>query len=316
MGTIVAGLATSHAFTFMNPIDWDGFREKNRESFRRRRGIDAPIHPKIADETVDDNHGRYESIRVAHAALREQLHETAPDALIVIGDDQNEVFVNGIIPQLAVYRGGDFTLSRRFTTGETTYRSHPPMSEAILESGIAAGFDIAIMDTLPDAVLESHAHAQVLEALMPEAEIPIVPLYVNAVHYPALAPRRCYELGQLIGRVIDSRPEGEKIAICASGGLSHFTAGYPWDHYNGPFSYGAISEDFDRDALAAMERGEGDKLADLSGSELLTHGDIELRTWIVLLGALGATRPRFVVYEPFYRAIMGMAVVSWPSVTS
>ena len=46
----------------------------------------------------------------------------------------------------------------------------------------------------------------------------------------------------------------------------------------------------------------------------MANGDIELRTWIVLLGIIGNTAPQLTVYEPFYRAIMGMAVVSWPAI--
>jgi hypothetical protein len=43
----------------------------------------------------------------------------------------------------------------------------------------------------------------------------------------------------------------------------------------------------------------------------MTHGDIELRSWMTLPGALGDMVNSFTVYEPFYRAIMGMAVASW-----
>lgn len=316
MGAIIAGMATSHAFTFMEPEDWDSFRERNRDSYLRRRGAEAPVHPKIALETTDRNRERFENIRAAHRKLREQLDATRPDSIIVIGDDQNEVFVNGTIPQIAVYKGGDFTLSPRFTTGKTRYRSHPSLAETLLVGGVAEGFDVAVIDSFEDDVLSSHAHAQVLEALVPKADIAVVPIYVNAIHHPALEPRRCYEFGQLIRRVISSRPRSEKVAICASGGLSHFTAGYPWDQYEGPFFYGAISESFDREIIEAMKRGEGDRLAKLSGADLMANGDIELRTWIVLLGALGRTVPQLTVYEPFYRAIMGMAVASWPAVSA
>lgn len=313
MGSIVAGFATSHAFTFMDPGEWDRFRERNRESFRRRRGTDAPIHPKIAEESIDDVRTRFKKIRAAHDALRTQIRESRPDVMIVIGDDQNEIFVNGTIPQVAVYSGKDFTLSPRFTSGQKKYRSHPDFAEALIERGMDEGFDVAIMVSFAGDVLESHAHAQVLDALLPAADTPVVPVYVNAIHHPAPGPQRCYEFGRVLRRVIEARPASERVAICASGGLSHFTAGYPWDHYNGPYYYGAISEEFDRQALAAIERGEGETLARLSSDDLLAHGDIELRTWIVLLGAMGGSRPKFAIYEPFYRAIMGMAVASWPA---
>ncbi len=60
-----------------------------------------------------------------------------------------------------------------------------------------------------------------------------------------------------------------------------------------------------------MGRGEGKKLSGLSAQDLLDHGDIEMRSWILLLGAVGKTPAKVLAYEPFYRAIMGMAVAYW-----
>ena len=45
--------------------------------------------------------------------------------------------------------------------------------------------------------------------------------------------------------------------------------------------------------------------------ELIEHGEAELRQWIVLLGAVGARKPEFLVYEPLFRSIMGMGVGWW-----
>jgi hypothetical protein len=61
-----------------------------------------------------------------------------------------------------------------------------------------------------------------------------------------------------------------------------------------------------------MADGEGSKLAALSSADLLDHGEIELRSWIVLAGAVGAVPARVLAYEPLYRGLMGMAVVQWP----
>jgi hypothetical protein len=36
-----------------------------------------------------------------------------------------------------------------------------------------------------------------------------------------------------------------------------------------------------------------------------------MRQWIVLQGALGEARPKHLVYEPFFRGVMGMAVGLW-----
>jgi hypothetical protein len=74
---------------------------------------------------------------------------------------------------------------------------------------------------------------------------------------------------------------------------------------------GDISVEFDRKIVGWMRSGEGERLAAISSRELIEHGEGELRQWIVLLGALGAVRPEFLVYEPLYRSIMGMGVGYW-----
>jgi aromatic ring-opening dioxygenase LigB subunit len=116
----------------------------------------------------------------------------------------------------------------------------------------------------------------------------------------------------LLGGIIRNHLDDKRIAIYASGGLSHFTAGYPWRFYRGPFGYGCISEDFDRKVLQWIADGQASKLAELSSAELLDHGEIELRSWIVLTGAVGAVPARVLAYEPLYRGLMGMAVAQWP----
>ena len=63
-----------------------------------------------------------------------------------------------------------------------------------------------------------------------------------------------------------------------------------------------------------MERisdGDVEAFARLSSADLLDHGNIELRSWIVALGAIGAVKPKTLVYEALYRGLMGMGVASW-----
>ncbi len=55
----------------------------------------------------------------------------------------------------------------------------------------------------------------------------------------------------------------------------------------------------------------GSRLASLTSQDLLDNGEIELRSWIVLLGALGDRPASELVYEPFYRANMAMGVAYW-----
>jgi hypothetical protein len=314
LGKIAGAVATSHAFALAEPKDWDDIRASNRAGFRRRYGKEAPIQPEIERETMDEVTPRYERVRAAHEALRQQIVEARPDMLIVIGDDQDEILREDNLPQLAVYSGEGFTL-RQHAKSRARYRSHSAFVAALIERGVNEDFDFATLGRFAEDELKSHAHWQFLDRFLPDGDVPVVLVFVNAIHHPAVSPKRCYAVGELIGRVIADRPEGERAIICASGGLSHFTAGYPWPHYHGPFGYGGISPDFDRRLLRRIEAGEGRALAaELTSDDLLMHGDIEFRAWIALLGAMGAVHSRFTVYEPFFRAIMGMGVASWPAV--
>jgi aromatic ring-opening dioxygenase LigB subunit len=142
-----------------------------------------------------------------------------------------------------------------------------------------------------------------------DSGVPAIPVFVNAVHPPAPSPARCYAFGQAIARVLKNTPE--RIILCASGGLSHFSPSHPWAHHVGGRYVGDISVEFDRRIVDWMRAGEGEKLARFTSRELIEHGEAELRQWIVMLGAIGSARPEFLVYEPLYRSIMGMGVGWW-----
>lgn len=49
----------------------------------------------------------------------------------------------------------------------------------------------------------------------------IVPLQVGVLQFPIPTARRCYKLGQALRRAIESYPEDLKVAVVATGGLSH-----------------------------------------------------------------------------------------------
>jgi len=60
-----------------------------------------------------------------------------------------------------------------------------------------------------------------------------------------------------------------------------------------------------------IRSGRASALRELSSQDLLANGGIEMRQWFVMLGALGNRAPDQLVYEPFYRGVMGMAVGYW-----
>ena len=313
MAQIVAGMASSHAYALWTPDLWDYRRERSREGFQRRTGKVAPVQPQIEQETLEANLVRYQNLRGGLNKLKDQLTAVNADVLILIGDDQDEHYREHV-PQLSLYTGDHLIAVDRALDSDHTnraeHRCDADLANHILNATVEDGFDVASSRCFPNDLLVSHAHAQVLSYLNPT--IPVVPVFVNSIHVPSPTPARCYAFGESMRKAIDSYGPQTRVALYASGGLSHFSQGYPYQHYSGPFSLGSISEDFDRRIVGWMREGKGSELTSLTSQELIDNGEIELRCWITLLGVLGDRKPEWLVYEAFYRGIMGMGVGYWP----
>jgi aromatic ring-opening dioxygenase catalytic subunit (LigB family) len=316
MGRIVAGFASSHANTLVEPHHWDERREHNRLGYKKRYGVEPPMHPKIAEESIEIRKQRYQKIHEGLIFLRDRVREKKPDALILIGDDQNENYREDNLPQVAIYVGDHLVPVDRHNEGNehqrVSYRCHTELANSLLNGLVERDFDVASSKSFPRDELLAHAHAPILRRIIPDAEVPVVLIFVNAIHVPTISPKRCYRLGQAIKDIVDQeRPAGERFTIYASGGLSHFTAGYPWPHYKGTHTYGSICEEFDRKIIDWMKRGEGENFFRFTSHDLLDNGEIELRSWITLLGTVGQTPAQILAYEPFYSANMAMSVAYW-----
>jgi len=46
-------MASSHAFTLLDPEKWDEVRERNRAGYKRRYGVEPPVQPKVAEESPE-----------------------------------------------------------------------------------------------------------------------------------------------------------------------------------------------------------------------------------------------------------------------
>ena len=227
MAQIIAGMASSHAYTFISPEQWDTRREWSRQGYERRNGKPAPVQPQIEQETLESNLARFQHISGGLNKLKESLASLKPDVLVLIGDDQNELF-REYLPQFAIYTGERFLSIDREHDRTLECRSDAALATHVLNRAVEAGFDLASSSSFPEDKLISHAHAQVLSFLSPS--VPVLPVFVNSIHVPSPNPDRCYEFGQCLGRAIESFPEDRRVALYASGGLSHFSQGYPYKH--------------------------------------------------------------------------------------
>ena len=232
-------------------------------------------------------------VHTAYEEIKRALAEARPDVICIVGGDHIEGFFLTSVPALAVYVGA--TVSGQFDRYRYTFTVHEPLARALLEQGIERGFDLTYSQ---DLALD-YAFYVPLHFAMPTPGLPIVPLYVNVYLPPQPTPARCYAWGQALRAILDARPE--RVALVASGGLSHFPV---TDRYASPDC------EWDRQLLERLEAGRGRETAALTGEELDKAGNVELRTWITLLGAVGDAKARVVCYEPSWHH--GNAVVTWP----
>ena len=186
MGKIVNAMALSHAFAMRDPSTWDEGRQQNRSRYIERQGKEPPVPPGLAAANPADDAIRFEHIRSAQEKLRKELAQSKPDIVIVVGDDQNENLGKDLMPQIAVYTGGDYIAKMRHSRAGRSYRAEQAFSLKLLEAGVKRGFDIASIGSFADNTLMSHAHVQALDTLFPKIRRP----RLSSSSTPSTIPRR------------------------------------------------------------------------------------------------------------------------------
>lgn len=302
---LVLGLATSHAPAVLLPVEaWPAAHKLMTANVAQSSDVEA--------ETPDVLRTARERIDSSAAALRSALEAARPDVLIIVGDDQNEVFGPPINPNLAVYCGDKVTGNTLLRFQEHGYDEtvtldcHPEMAHALADGLVERGFDPAVMTELrPLSKPEGIGHAFTRPAQMLQLSgsgVPIVPVFLNSYHEPLPSAQRCFALGQAIREIADSRPE--RIAVLGSGGLSHDPGG--------PRA-GWIDEPLDRWVLDRLSQGRGEELTNLFTfkTDTLHGGSGEIRSWVVVAGAMPEVRAEIVDYIPLRHSITGLGFATW-----
>ena len=229
----------------------------------------------------------------AFAVLRADLEAARPDVLIVVANDQFVNFFFDNIPTFFVTLADE--VQGRFTRYRFNYRNDAELGRAILEAGVGAGLDLSFGE---DIELQ-HTQMVPLHFLLPEPDIPILPIFVNTWIDPLPTPARCYALGNLIRQVADASPH--RVAMLATGGLSHFP---------GSPRIGEIDTSFDEGLLRQMRDGAGPALAELTLEQLRQSGNSEFLNWMVTVGAVSDTPASETFYMPDHVAT-GWGFASW-----
>jgi 2,3-dihydroxyphenylpropionate 1,2-dioxygenase len=242
----------------------------------------ATVHaPQLFTRPPSEDPAQLDADIAAMRELGKSLDETKPDAVIVIGSDHLETFFLSSVPTFAVMSGE--SSHAHFANKDYDLPIHQALAEEILDGLVRADFDMSYSQ---DAVL-GHSFAAIYEWVIEGRAIPVIPIFVNAYLPPLPSARRCEALGKAIAKIIEGRPE--RVAIVASGGMSH---------YPGTWKYPQPAFDFDHWAIKKMEQGKHDALLDLTVEQLDEVGNTEMLPWMILFGAIGNQPGELLTYQP------------------
>jgi hypothetical protein len=263
-------------------------------------------------ETPEVINGYIARVNTAFAGLRRELADFKPDALIIVGDDDKHMFDESNMPAISVFTGNEvwgstspYYMKEPPAKSRVTIPVHSELAKVILRGLVKRGFDPASSSVLKpigdpeDGV--SHMIVYPAPRLYLGLDIPIIPIFINEYNPPMPTGRRCWDLGLALADIFKERPE--RIAIYASGGLSH-------DPF-GPRA-GWVDEPLDRWILERIEQNRGEDLTRLFSfdSDTLRGGTGEIRAWITVAGA--CRWPATVLdYMPIHHAKAGIGFACW-----
>src|SRR5262252_3301288 len=238
--------------------------------------------PYMFTRPPDENPEQLDQAGRAMNELGKVLDETKPDVIIFLGADHVETFSVSCVPTFCIVAGD--TAHAKFAGREHKLPIHREMAEDILNKLVTEqNFDISYSE---DAEL-GHAFSIPFEYVIGKRNIPVIPFFTNVYVPPLPTAKRCEALGKALAKIIKGRKE--RVAIIASGGMSHFP---------GTTKYLHPEFDFDRWLVSQMEAGNANALLDMTPEQLDEVGNTELLSWAVMFGAIGSQEGELIDYIP------------------
>jgi hypothetical protein len=326
MAKIVLGIGCAHTPQLHTPADkWEiravrdtqdgvplwykGERLKYAELVEQRQAQNLAL--QTAMET------RQERLTKSYAAidrLSEIYAAAKPDVTVIFGNDQGEMFLDDIRPAFTIMGCPEFRNMPRtedqigrlppgihladvghLPDKETlVFPGHPELATHLTTAAVESGFDVSYSARQHQADPArahlsgmAHAYGFIYKQIFRDNVTPHVPIDTNTF-FPPNQPRaaRCFAFGQSIGKAIRNWSQDLRVAVIATGGLSHF----------------AVDEDFDRDIMEAMQTNDFKYLLGFHEG-YYQAGSSEIKSWIAMGGALRKSnlQGHIVDYHALYR---------------
>ncbi|CAB4934572.1 unannotated protein [freshwater metagenome] len=325
MAEIVFGAGTSHSpLLAAPPTLWAERADQDRHNpelydnegvIRSFDDLAARADGRFAEQmTMAAWEENWQRCQTALDRLREDFRAAAPDVVLIVGDDQRELFTETNQPAMAISAAAEMKTGllddhdseflkeaahSYLMDQEFTFRGHAQLAEDLARGLMDENIDIGWMTGAPPGTGFGHAYGFPIHRFLLPDPVPVIPFMLNTYYPPNQpTPRRCFQLGRALRAAAAASPLDLRIAVLASGGLSHFV----------------VDEQLDRRVLDAIENKDAETLCTIP-TELLNSGSSEIRNWITIAGAMEGRDVRWSEYVPIVRSAAGtgcaMSFVSW-----
>jgi hypothetical protein len=226
------------------------------------------------------------------AALTKELTALQPDLIVMFDTDHLNTFFLDNLPVFAVGVTDKFTGPNDEPREVPIYsiKSIADFGAHVRRLGIAAGFDLAMVQEFT----VDHSIVVPLHFMTPQMQIPVVPIFINGHVPPLPTAQRCFELGRVVKRAIESWPQPLRVVTMGSGSFSLDV----WGPRIAPGrSDGVPDPDWAKRVCHLLEQMQVTTLIEESTeAKMLNAGNVggEILNWIAMLGTIGERKPVFV----------------------
>jgi aromatic ring-opening dioxygenase catalytic subunit (LigB family) len=243
----------------------------------------------------------------ALAEMRRRLEEARPDVLVMFSNDHLLNWPINNVPEYTVGIAEAHVGPADWFDdwlGMEKYRvpGHPDLARFIVNEGARRRLALA---WLGDEMQFDDGISVPTHYLNPDARFRLIPVTMNCTMPPIPTPARAYEVGRTMRDILTAWPGRERIAVVATGGLSHEPGGprYFW-----------VDEEFDRWFLDLLKRGDHDTLLRECTLERMeaagSGGTAELLAWVLVL-AFTRGPADVLAYMPAIAWRSGTGMVVW-----
>ena len=232
--------------------------------------------------------------------VKRWLAEVKPDQIVIVYNDHLNHFTFDAYPTFALGVAREYPQAdegwglRKFPSliGDTSFGWH------VATSLVQDQFDLTICE---DMKVDHGIYSWLPYVAAPPWPAPVLPLAVNMVRHPIPTSLRLQRLGVALRAAIESYPGNARVAVIATGGMSHQISGA---------RFGMANEEWDRHFLQRIEKDLHGLVA-IPQEEIMRIGGTdasELAMWFAMRAALSNNIRR--VYDFYtFPQITGCGVV-------